>query len=293
MPTSKRNPRPQRNLGAPHRARAYQHTATIMPMLYRLQQRFKRALARVLPCMLCGLDHQHNHGLCQDCWQDLPWSKHTIHRHEQDILVACHYRFPIDRLIQKFKYEQHLHYQALFAACILSLDLPQVDALVPMPISKQRLIERGYNQMKLIADTVSAQLGLPIWQPIIRAAQHAQKGLSRVERLEQIKQQFRASPTLEHHYPRVLILDDVVTTGSSVHALAQALKQLGCTEVYIASIAAGQLKPQRLQSAADTTESPPQSSVVPTKPDQSNHQHRDSTNAFLQFQHRSLVPVLT
>lgn len=273
MPTSKRNTRSHRRPRFSNRSRAQQHTTRLLPLLQRLMQILKSTMARALPCMLCGLDHQQYHGLCLDCWQDLPWSRHSIQRHEQQILVACHYRFPIDRLIQKFKYEQQLHYQALFAACLLSLDLPKVDALVPMPISKQRLIERGYNQMMLIAKTVSAQLKLPIWQPILRSAQHSQKGLSRVERLEQIQQQFQPSRSLEQRYARVLILDDVVTTGSSVHALAQALKQLGCSEVYIASISAGQLKPQRQPSAVDTTESPPQSSVAPTRSDPPDQQH--------------------
>lgn len=245
-----------------------------MPRLQQLQQRLKRMLARVLPCMLCGLDHQQQHGLCLDCWQGLPWSRHSIQRHEQQILVACHYAFPIDRLIQKFKYEQQLHYQALLAACLLSLDLPEVDALVAMPISKQRLIERGYNQMMLIAKILSAQLQLPIWQPIIRAPQHAQKGLSRVERLEQMQQQFQPAKTQQQRYLRVLIIDDVVTTGSSVHALAVALKQLGCSEVHIASIAAGQLKPLRLQSAADTTESPPAQSTAPKMGAPQSHLHQ-------------------
>lgn len=202
----------------------------------------KSLLAKQLPCQLCGLDHQQAHSLCTDCWQALPWSKQHIHRHEQNILVAHDYAFPIDRVIQKFKYEQQLHFQVMLAHSLLSLSLPNVDALVAMPISKQRLIERGYNQMLLITQIVAQQLKLPIWQPIIRSAQHAQKGLSRTERLAQMDRQFKAQPQQHIHYQKVLILDDVVTTGSSIHALSDALYRLGCTQVAAACIAAAHEK---------------------------------------------------
>lgn len=203
---------------------------------------FKLWLAKQLPCQLCGLDHQTKHSLCSDCWQDLPWSKKHIYRHEQNILVAHDYAFPIDRIIQKFKYEQQLHYQVMLAHSLLQLDLPAIDALVAMPISKQRLIERGYNQMLLIAQLLAQQLNTPVWQPVTRTAQHAQKGLSRSERLAQIDRQFKIQPEQHGRYLNVLILDDVVTTGSSIHALSDALYRLGCTQVHSACIAAAHKK---------------------------------------------------
>ncbi|TCM70866.1 ComF family protein [Acinetobacter calcoaceticus] len=201
----------------------------------------KTRFTSLMPCQLCGLDLQLHHSLCHDCWAGLPWAGQQIHRHELDIWVACHYRFPIDRVIQKFKYEEQLHYQQLLAHCLMSLQLPQVDALVAMPISTQRLVERGFNQMLIIAHIISKQLKLPIWQPVIRSAQHAQKGLSRNERIEKIERQFQIIASERHRYQRVLIIDDVVTTGSSLYALTQALGRLGCTEVYSACIAAGKI----------------------------------------------------
>ena len=62
-------------------------------------------------CQLCGVDAQAMHSICQDCWNNLPWYKQNIQRQEMDISVACYYAYPIDRIIQKFKYEQQLHYQ--------------------------------------------------------------------------------------------------------------------------------------------------------------------------------------
>ncbi|MDB9695154.1 phosphoribosyltransferase, partial [Acinetobacter nosocomialis] len=60
----------------------------------------------------------------------------------------------------------------------------------------------------------------------------------RLERFENIEQQFVAMTQEKRRYRRVLIIDDVITTGSSIHALSQALKQLGCTSIYASCLAA-------------------------------------------------------
>lgn len=207
-------------------------------MLTFIRHIFQRSIQSISACQLCGLDTQQAHGLCHDCWQQLPWFQQKIERHERHILVALNYQFPIDRVIQKYKYEQQLHYQILLSQLLLKLKQSKFQAIVPMPISKQRLAERGYNQMLILAKIMSKQLNIPVWQPIIRLAQHSQKGLTRVERLESIDEQFEIIRSERRKYRSVLIIDDVVTTGSSVNALAQALEKLGCKNIYISCIAA-------------------------------------------------------
>lgn len=189
------------------------------------------------PCALCGIEPAKFTATCQDCWQRLPWLKADIIRHEQVIQVACRYDYPIDRIIQQFKYEQQLHYQDLLSSCLMAVKLPRVQAIVPMPISQQRLIERGYNQSLVIAQQLSKQLDIPVWQPIQRLHQHSQKGLNRLERLENIEDQFQPTQAVAQMYHRVLIVDDVVTTGSSIYALSQALTQLGCRQIYAVCLA--------------------------------------------------------
>lgn len=209
-------------------------------MLQLINQITHKIIQRLTPCQLCGLEYQHYHSLCVDCWNNLPWFKQNIERHERSIQVAQHYQFPIDRIIQKYKYEQQLHYQNLLAQSLLSLRLPKVHAIVPMPISTERLVERGYNQMLIIAKIMATQLNIPVWQPVVREAQHSQKGLTRIERMENIENQFQIIKIERRKYKKVLIIDDVVTTGSSVHALATALESLGCQQIYTACIAAAE-----------------------------------------------------
>lgn len=198
------------------------------------------SIQRIMPCQLCGLDLQQSHSLCEDCWQQLPWLKQKIQRHEREISVALQYVFPINRLIQKYKYEQQLHYQILWVSTLEQLRYKKFQAIVPMPISDERLAERGYNQMLIIAKILAKHLNAEVWQPVIRSAQHAQKGLSRVERFENIEQQFQPIRSEKRKFKKVLIIDDVVTTGSSVHALAMALEKLGCLHIQIACIAAAE-----------------------------------------------------
>lgn len=209
-------------------------------MLQFINQLFHKGMQSISPCLLCGIDKQQQHSLCTDCWSHLPWYKQHIERHSQQILCAHHYRFPMDRIIQTYKYEQQLQYQNLLALSLLNLRLPKVQAIVPMPISTDRLNERGYNQMLIIAKIMARELKIPVWQPVIRAAQHSQKGLTRIERIENIENQFQMIKTERRKYKKVLMIDDVVTTGSSIHALTQALESLDCQQVHTACIAAAE-----------------------------------------------------
>lgn len=188
-------------------------------------------------CQLCGVDAQVKHSVCAECWNTLPWFNQTVQRQEMDISVACHYAYPIDRIIQKFKYEQQLHYQTLLSGVLKELHFPKVQAIIPMPISNERLIERGFNQTLVLAKVLAKHLNIPIWQPISRTHQHSQKGLNRLERLENINEQFEINHNSKIKYRRVLILDDVVTTGSSIHALKLKLEELGCQKIYAACLA--------------------------------------------------------
>jgi ComF family protein len=225
-----------------------------MPM-FKLVNTTQRFLEKFSPCSLCDIGINLHFGVCKSCWQQLPWLKQQIERNQQQVLVACHYEYPINRIIQQFKYEQKLHHQRLLDGVLLQLKLPKVHAIVPMPISTDRLVERGFNQSLLLAKSLSERLNLPIWQPVERLAQHSQKGFSRLERLDNIEQQFVVNNPSKIRYRKVLIVDDVVTTGSSIAALSQTLEQLGCQQIHALCLAAAQVQENvRVENFADTVE---------------------------------------
>ncbi|AYA03613.1 ComF family protein [Acinetobacter sp. WCHAc010034] len=211
-----------------------------MPMFSRILQQAKGLIQSLQPCQLCHADTQHRHNVCADCWNSLPWLKSPVLRQEMQVLAACQYAYPLDRIIQQFKYEQQLQYRPLLSGLLKNLRYPKVHAIVPMPVSLERLNQRGYNQSLLLAKDLAQHLQLPVWQPVQRLKQHAQKGLSRLERLEGIQQQFIIAAQPKAHYRKVLIVDDVVTTGSSLHALKQSLEQLGCRQIHAVCLAAAE-----------------------------------------------------
>lgn len=219
------------------------HRSNATSTLRHVQRPFKHPLLwrisdALLPCQLCDAAPRQYGVLCVDCHQTLPWLQQSMQRHEQQIWSACHYAYPIAELIQQFKYQQQLHWQRLLGQLLQSVPLKGIQALVPMPISQHRLQQRGYNQALLLAQHLQRVSGLPVWQPVQREAQHSQKGLSRAERLHNLDQQFTFVAAGRLRYRHVLIVDDVVTTGSSIAALADVLLSSGCKQIQACCVAA-------------------------------------------------------
>lgn len=113
-----------------------------------------------------------------------------------------------------------------------------VDLIVPMPLSKQREFERGYKQAAVVVCPLAQLTGIRYSQQALKKIKEtvSQVGLSTNRRRENVRDAFaaEAQPITEK---TVLLVDDVATTGASVAAAAQALKQAGAQEVYVLTIA--------------------------------------------------------
>ena len=112
------------------------------------------------------------------------------------------------------------------------------DVLVPVPLHKKKLKARGFNQSSLIAKAMSRYSGVPVAELLEKTRETAdQKTLSKHERERNLFNAFAVRPSA---VPRkVLIVDDVLTTGSTVNVCAGVLKDAGAEEVYFICIAAG------------------------------------------------------
>jgi ComF family protein len=113
-----------------------------------------------------------------------------------------------------------------------------INMVVPVPLGRKRMRERGYNQVGLVARPMAALTG---WQYAPRALVRAretksQVGLSAVERQENMRDAFRSDPRLVAGRT-VLLLDDVVTTGATLKACADALLLSKARAVYAVTIA--------------------------------------------------------
>jgi len=206
-------------------------------------------------CTLCASHDGGDLGICQPCLHDLPW--HGAPQCPQCALPtdgnicgsclnsppdfdATHalftYDYPVDGLLQHYKYKETLHLANTFSALMASkqsLHTPQkpIDLIIPMPMHAKRLKERGFNQALEIARLVSKQLKIKLDYTTCQRTKYTppQASLHLKERFKNICGAFDCLQKLPDL--RIAIVDDVMTTGASLNELAKTLKQAGATHV--------------------------------------------------------------
>ena len=157
----------------------------------------------------------------------------------QRALSVWSYSFPVDALVHGLKYEKNLSLAPLLSQALLGrvqdVDLPQL--LVPMPLHPKRLANRGFNQALEIAKPIAKALKIPLnWQACTRIKDTPpQITLPRKERHKNMKNAF--SCTHDFTGLHIAIVDDVITTGASVNALATVLHGHGAREVSVWAVA--------------------------------------------------------
>ncbi len=111
-----------------------------------------------------------------------------------------------------------------------------IDIIVPVPLHSQKLAKRGYNQSRFIADGVSAVTGIPAADAIVAVKPHkTQTHRSTADRHKNVEGVFVAKPTVSGK--RVLLVDDVITTGATVTACGDALRMGGASGICVLSLA--------------------------------------------------------
>lgn len=168
--------------------------------------------------------------LCLGCTQDLPWRGEQLLVQALPVQVAFDYAWPIDRVIHRYKY-QGVHQMApILVAGLLRLPRPEVDALLAVPLSASRLRQRGFNQSHALARHLSLHWEIPLLGCIERRKTLQQQGLSRSERLLNLDGAFSLRAGTTGLPTRVALIDDVLTTGSTLVHLADLLHNHGVIE---------------------------------------------------------------
>jgi len=122
---------------------------------------------------------------------------------------------------------------AYLVAQFIHLDWPMPDCIVPMPMATLRRIERGYNQSLLLAESVGALLNRPVFDVLKRkSGEFSQAGLNHKQRLELTSKSFSIKEEVKLHDQCILLIDDVMTTGSSLNSCAHALQSLYPQTIY-------------------------------------------------------------
>ncbi|HSG39098.1 MAG TPA: ComF family protein [Thermoanaerobaculia bacterium] len=164
---------------------------------------------------------------CGACRQDPP----AFDR----LLALWSYRPPLDAVVQALKFGR-LDYLGshLAAALAAGLDrrLDGFDRVVPVPLHWRRHLTRGYNQAERIARPLAALLGIPYLSAVSRRrATPPQSLLGRDERLANLRRAFRVPRPGRIRDLRILLVDDVATTGATLDAAASALRKAGAAAV--------------------------------------------------------------
>ena len=164
--------------------------------------------------------------------------------------AALDYEPPWAGLIGRWKFHEQAALASFLAARLLAHSsvrdlLSQVDAIIPIPPSSARLRQRGYHHTLMLARALCAQVECPppIWpQALLRLPgkdELSQAKRKRSERLAQMKNAFLPAPATAPllRGARILLLDDVMTTGATLYSAAQVLQQAGAEQVCAAVVA--------------------------------------------------------
>lgn len=242
------------------------------------QRGLARALDLLYPssCAVCGGNLSHGCSLCTDCAGDLPslaapfcMSCGEAFPGKIDGPFECpncsgiSFAFEFARpamlrddrtldLIHRLKYKRHIHLAdtlaglAARAFCDPRLERALAESwpLVPVPLHRKRLRHRYFNQAAEIARGLSARTGLPVLQALRRIrSTDTQTRLGRKQRMENLRGAFE--PTrhglrwLESGPQGAVIVDDVLTTGSTVNECAKVLRQAGFHRVQVVTVMRG------------------------------------------------------
>lgn len=155
----------------------------------------------------------------------------------QSVASVFDYLGPAASIIKKFKYANQPFLAKGVAAFMVGqlfrLDWPVPDLLVPVPISFVHWIDRGYNQSFLLANEVSAMIGVPVVEALKRqSCDYSQAGLSRDQRQQLGPDSIWLKKSYSFEKKNILLIDDVFTTGSTLRRSAEAITKGSPLNIY-------------------------------------------------------------
>ena len=196
-------------------------------------------------CTVCGrpfIDASGDDHLCGVCLSRTPYFARAR-------AWACYPReemseHPLRRVVQKFKYGRRVSLgkplgRLMAQGCQEFLSECAVDVIIPVPLHPKRLRWRGFNQSVLLARQVSRALDVPMDPFVLCRSKQTppQTQLTEEERRKNVRGAFSLNPHKPVEGRRVLLVDDVYTSGATVNECSRSLKRAGAEEVYVLTLA--------------------------------------------------------
>lgn len=207
-------------------------------------------------------------GICPNCMDDLPYISEPrckkcskpVFDEEVDLCFDCSksehyysrgwalwlYEGKVRQALYRFKNNNNKIYGRIFGKEVVTLyyrDIihSNIDMIIPVPLHSKKYKKRGYNQAKIIADAISEAVDIPCESHyLIRTINtKPQKHLSDVGRIHNMQKAFQVIRPECIENKRILLCDDIYTTGSTINGCAKALLRQGAREVYFITVAIG------------------------------------------------------
>lgn len=196
-------------------------------------------------CLICNI-HLNRGGLvCDVCWDEFPkipaanGNGSVMPVRGLTVISVWQYSEEIQKLIHEMKYFRKRSLAArlgdrMAAAIDSQRQWQDFDVIVPVPLYRTRLRERGYNQSYYLARAVAERWNKPVEGNMLKRIRPtvSQSRLSAKERWSNVENAFRANGSAEIAGRRILLVDDVCTTGATLGACAEALLDAGATSVW-------------------------------------------------------------
>lgn len=185
-------------------------------------------------CMVC--DEEGFIGICPSCKSRINKAKN-----EGSILSYGFYGGILKSLILKFKYESNYNVGYLLANFLIEIIKESeidIDIICYIPMIRKDERKRGFNQCKLIANEIGYNLNIPV-SNCIKKVKHTkeQKKLTKEERIKNLIGAFEVTSNEDIKNKRVLLIDDVMTTGATIGECTKILKKSGVKEIIVLTIA--------------------------------------------------------
>ncbi|MDE2028871.1 MAG: ComF family protein, partial [Candidatus Omnitrophica bacterium] len=215
---------------------------------YVMLQAFLRAACGIFfpdNCLLCRrfLNSRHQRQLCPDCLECLEFNPKTASTAVgfafDQAWSACLYNDTAKKLLHAFKYNAKTSLSKTFVALMIDfidrhrLPFNEFDLITPIPLHPARLRERGYNQSLLLSLGLSRHYGIAHTQTLLarRKMTHTQTELGAKQRWTNMEGAFRMKTSTDLAGKNIVLVDDLFTTGATLNAAAQTLKDAGAGRV--------------------------------------------------------------
>lgn len=192
---------------------------TPLPVCRSCGERFRRMLTE--PCPDCGL----------------PPAECICPRNRNLRFLFWYREQDVKRLIHSVKYSADRAEIRALGELLATRCAGRYDAVTYVPRSRPDVYRYGYDQSRLLAETVAERLGLPMVAMLVSRSMLEQKLLSASQRERSMRGKYAAMPSVVSLYPRLLLIDDVSTTGATLRACSALLRKAGAKRISYAVLA--------------------------------------------------------